>query len=332
MTNPNDGVGTNAGFNGRTTPNALNDVLGSFASRGIVCGWTCSPDSGMVVQLGGDGSTRDVAIAEDNKGNRTTINNRLEQPVKITIAGAPSTNSRIDSIVAYVDNPQNGAGASDVDFPSITGIIAVKGTAASSPSAPNESTIRTAITTDGGTGSTAFYVVLANITVGTNVTSITSGVIAQGAKANISNVEIANGAITTAKLASNAVTAAKLASNAVETAKIKNAAVTMAKIDFSSMTIESGNTGSITLSAGKWLIFASVNCLANVASGSFQSNISWLGTTFDFQGYRHSDQNRPNSQFTFTAVKALTASTTFAATATGDGELYEENWLAIKLG
>ena len=99
MTNPDQTVGTNAGFNGRTTPNAMNDILGAF-SRGRISGWACTPKNGMTVQLGGNGTTRDVAIAEDNAGNRLTINNRTATPVEITLAGAPATGNRIDSIVA----------------------------------------------------------------------------------------------------------------------------------------------------------------------------------------------------------------------------------------
>lgn len=179
MTNPDNTVGTNAGYDGRTTPNAFNDILGAF-TRGLVSGWACTPKSGMTVQLGGDGSTRDVAIAEDNAGNKTTINNRTATPVEITLAGAPATGNRIDSIVAYVDSAQSGQGATDVDFPSITGIIAVSGTAAGTPTAPTEAQIRTAITNDGADGAGSFYVVLANITVGQGVTTIGSGVITQG--------------------------------------------------------------------------------------------------------------------------------------------------------
>lgn len=184
MTNPDNTVGTNAGYDGRTTPNAFNDILGTF-TRGIVSGWACTPKSGMTVQLGGDGSTRDVAIAEDNAGNKTTINNRTATPVEITLAGAPATGNRIDSIVAYVDSAQSGQGATDVDFPSITGIIAVSGTAAGTPTQPTEAQIRTAITNDGADGASSFYVILANITVGQGVTTIGSGVISAGTPAQM---------------------------------------------------------------------------------------------------------------------------------------------------
>lgn len=183
MTNPNNAIGTNGAFDGRTSPNALNDLTAAF-TRGIVSGWNCSPKSGMTVQLGGSASVRDVALAEDNAGDKLTINNRSGAPVEVTLAGAPATNNRIDAIVAYVDNPSTGDG-STTDNPTTCGIIAVSGTVAANPTAPTEAQIRSAITTDGATGGVAYYVVLATIRVGTNVTTIGSGVITQGAVAQV---------------------------------------------------------------------------------------------------------------------------------------------------
>lgn len=204
MTNPNNAVGTNAGYNGRTTPNAFNDNLALYAP-GIVSGWTCSPKSGMTVSLGGNGTDRDVAIARDNAGNQTTINNISEAPIDVTIDGAPSTGNRIDLIVAYVENPQQGAGATDVDFPSQVGLITVKGTAAGTPSEPNDTAIRSAITADGATGASAYYVVLAKITVGQGVTTIGSGVITQGTPAQMWAGHLINETVGSDKLTTNAV-------------------------------------------------------------------------------------------------------------------------------
>lgn len=180
MTNPNNAVGTNAAYSGRTSPNALNDVLASYR-RGIVCGWACSPKSGMTIQLGGNGSDRDMAVAVDNAGNRLTINNRSGAPIDITLGGSPSTNNRIDAIVAYVDNPSIGDN-NTTDNPTACGIIAVQGAVAANPTAPDDAQIRNAITIDGATGGIAYYVVLATVLVGTNVTTIGSGVITQGGK------------------------------------------------------------------------------------------------------------------------------------------------------
>lgn len=178
MTNPNNAVGTNAAYGGRTSVNAFNDDL-TIYSRGILSGWACSPKSGMTVQIGGNGSDRDAAVAEDNAGNKTSINNISGSPIDVTIPAAPATNNRIDLIVAYADNPPSGT-STVVDNPAACGIIVVSGTAASSPTAPTNATIRSAITADGASGSTAYYVILAQIRVGTGVTTIGSGVITQG--------------------------------------------------------------------------------------------------------------------------------------------------------
>lgn len=177
MTNPNNAVGTNGAYGGRTSVNAFNDVL-SVLTSGILSGWACAPDSGLAVTLGGDGSTRDVAIAEDNTGNKTTINNISGSPISVTMSAAPSTNSRIDAIVAYVDNPPTGT-STVTDNYGACGLIAVDGTASATPVVPNESTIRTAITGDGASGTTAYYVVLAYITIASGTTTITSAMIDQ---------------------------------------------------------------------------------------------------------------------------------------------------------
>lgn len=181
MTNPNNAIGTNGAFGGRTSVNAFNDMM-NVLSRGIISGWACVPNSGMEVSLGGSGSVRDVAAAEDNAGNKTSINNISGSPISVTIPTAPASNSRIDSIVAYVDNPPTGS-ATATDNPGACGLIVVSGTAASSPVAPSESAIRTAITADGASGTTAYYVVLANITIASGTTDLTSDNIVAGAVA-----------------------------------------------------------------------------------------------------------------------------------------------------
>lgn len=207
MTNPNNAIGTNGAFDGRTSPNAVNDLTAAF-TRGIVSGWNCAPKSGMTVQLGGSASVRDVALAQDNAGDKLTINNRSGAPVEVTLAGAPATNNRVDAIVAYVDNPSTGDGTT-TDNPSACGLIAVSGTVAANPSAPTEAQIRSAITTDGATGGVAYYVILATIRVGTNVTTIGSGVITQGAPAQ-SIAALADGLVSTDSLADGAVTSDKV--------------------------------------------------------------------------------------------------------------------------
>ena len=181
--NPNNAVGTNGAFGGRTSVNAFNDGIAAY-SAGILSGWECSPSSGLTVVLGGTGNTRDVAIAEDNAGNKTTINNISGSPISVTVNNAPNNNSRIDSIVAYVNNPPTGS-STVTDNYGACGIIVVSGSPSLTPVAPNESTIRSAITADGASGTTAYYVVLANVTIPSGTTDLTSSNIASGDKAGI---------------------------------------------------------------------------------------------------------------------------------------------------
>lgn len=174
MTNPNNAVGTNAAYGGRTSVNAFNDWA-NFYSRGIVSGWVAAPASGMTIQLGGLAGIRDVALAEDPNGNKVSISNRTTSPISVEIAAASTTATRHDLIVAYVNSPAQ-VSATTLDNPSACGIIAVQG---SQSSLPNDTAIRAAITSDGGTGTTAYYVALAEVSVPANTTTITSGLISQ---------------------------------------------------------------------------------------------------------------------------------------------------------
>lgn len=231
-TNPNNAIGTNAAYGGRTSPKAFNDVLSAFDGRGILSGWQVAPNSGMAIALGGDGDNRDVAIAEDNAGNMTTVNNISGSPVSFAIAAAPASQSRIDAIVVYVNNPPQGA-SSVTDNYGAVGILDVQGTVAGTPAKPNDSDIRTAITADGASGATAYYVVLGYVTIPNGTTTITSNLIEQGGVVvtNIVSTDIIDGIVTTDKIASNAVNADKIASSSVTTGKIANGAVTASKVN-----------------------------------------------------------------------------------------------------
>lgn len=178
MANPNNSLGTNGAYGGRTSVNAFNDVLGAFDNRGIISGWGCTPSSGLTVEIGGNGSVRDVALAEDNIGNKTTVNNISQAPIPVVMPAAPANNSRVDSIVAYIESsPSTNA---ETDNYSAVHLLVVSGNTGTSPSAPSESEIRSAITADGASGSTAYYVVLANITIPAGTTDIDSTMIAPG--------------------------------------------------------------------------------------------------------------------------------------------------------
>lgn len=200
MANPNNAIGTNGAFGGRTSVNALNDVLATFTGRGVISGWAITPGSGMSVQVGGQSGLRDVAIAEDNNGNRTTVDNILQSPVEVEIGSAPSTNSRVDAVVAYVENPPQGS-ATVLDNPAACGILAVSGTASSSPSAPTENAIRTALTNQGLNGATAYYVVLGTVTVTSGTTDIDATMISTPAYTGLNTQNnIADGSISADKV------------------------------------------------------------------------------------------------------------------------------------
>lgn len=189
MTNPGNALGTNGAYGGRTSVNAFNDVLAGYEGRGILSGWKCVPKAGLTLSFGGDGITRDVAIAEDDIGNKTTINNISEQPVDLTLAAAPSLGQRIDVIVAYVNNPPEGTNTA-IDNPGACGLIDVQGeVVANNPVAPNEEAIRTAIGLDGGSSTSSYYVIFATVAIGEGVTDLTADDITAGAKLGMGTVD-----------------------------------------------------------------------------------------------------------------------------------------------
>ena len=197
-TNPNNSVGTNGAFGGRTSVNAFNDIMGAFQSRGVLSGWGIVPSSGMTVSVGGSGTTRDVAIAEDASGNKTSVNNISGAPISVTLDSAPASNSRYDAIVAYVDKPP--VGNATQDNPECCGIIPVTGTAASTPAYPDDAAVRSAITADGASGSTAYYAVLGYVLVASGTTTITSAMILSGGYAALGTNQIASNAVTSDKI------------------------------------------------------------------------------------------------------------------------------------
>lgn len=194
MTNPNDAIGTNAAYGSRTSVNAFGDFIQLINGRGVLSGWAAKPTGGMSIEFGGDAGIRDVAVAEDNLGNRTTINNRLSGAVAVSIAAASASSDRYDAVVAYVNNPAQAADETP-DAPSVCGIIVAQGNS----SGVTEQQIRSAITADGGTGSVAYYVVLAIVFVAANTTVITSGNITQS-HVSLSASDIADGEITSSMI------------------------------------------------------------------------------------------------------------------------------------
>lgn len=289
MTNPNNAIGTNGAYGGRTSVNAFNDDLAVYVSRGILSGFAVSPNTGMSVSIGGNGTARDVAIAQDNAGNRTSINNISAAPVSISIPGAPASNSRIDSIVAYVANPPQGS-SSTTDNSGACGLIVVSGATAATPVAPSDGDIRTAITGDGASGSTAYYVILGSVIIASGTTDITSNMIAQGDKAILNtSATIADSSITTAKIGNSAITTGKINNGAVTSAKIANNSVTKDKIDWTTM--PGSYSTSEVATPYRWTDSKIIYKKTILISGGFSSrqqtfnhNISNLGTVVNVEG------------------------------------------------
>ena len=75
-------------------------------------------------------------------------------------------------------------------------MIVASGTVASTPVKPTDAQIRTAITADGASGSTAYYVVIAYVTIANGTTDIDASMIEAGEQA----IGIADGSITASKM------------------------------------------------------------------------------------------------------------------------------------
>lgn len=292
MTNPNYAIGTNGAFGGRTSVNAFNDNLAAW-TRGVLSGWKCEPDSGMTVALGGDPDVRDVAVAEDDAGNKTTINNISLAPVKVTIPGAPASNTRIDSIVTYVDNPPQGS-ADITDNYEACGIIVVSGTASASPVAPSDATIRSAITADGATGATAYYAVLANISVATGTTDLTDGEIEAGDVAGLSG--------------KGTVKAANIDFATIGLGEVINLplAVTLPHVAYNGTNVIF-STGAQTFSGGVYLL-SMPSVIAAVNNENYQAHASYRidgGEWVDAVNWAIWANNSTNGEVSFTVPVAI---------------------------
>lgn len=182
MSNINNSLGTNGAYGGRTSVEAFNDDLAVYKTGGILSGWQAVANGGMSVALGGTSGVRDVAIALDNNGNKTTINNISKAPIIIEMPASPASDSSLVNVVAYISKP-----------------VKVEETTLDNPGAVNiftttESTdagIRSAITLDGGTGANAYYVILASVNIPAQATDLTDDMIeqAQPAKINGNNLD-----------------------------------------------------------------------------------------------------------------------------------------------
>ncbi|MBQ3306425.1 hypothetical protein IJH02_03260 [Candidatus Saccharibacteria bacterium] len=181
MINPDNKLGVNAAFQGRTTPNTLNLGLQVLSGRGIISGFSVTPVSGLTVSIGAVAGTPDAAIVQDDIGNRLIMTTRSTVPIEQELSAAPEEGSRIDAVVIYTNNPPEVLESiPTADNPTVCAMLVVEGEASASPVAPDDTAIRAAITADEASGATAYYAVLAYITVEAGVTDITAGEIQAG--------------------------------------------------------------------------------------------------------------------------------------------------------
>ena len=176
MTNPDNIVRVRARNGGRASVYEANGWCQAYGS-GILdgTGVVQNTSANMTVLVGGSSSKPDVLIAENPSGYKIALDLVGQQPVTIT---APASNSRISAIVAYTDDLALESTEDTVTgSPASCGLIVVNGSSSASPSAPTDTQIRNAITSDGATGSQASYAVIATITVASNATTITDSLI-----------------------------------------------------------------------------------------------------------------------------------------------------------
>lgn len=173
MTNPDNIVRVRARNGGRASVYEANGWCQAF-STGLLEGNGVIQNTvaDMNVLVGGSITKPDVVIATNPAGYKIALDIVGQQAVAIT---APASNKRISAIVAYTDDLSLPTTQDTVTgAPGSCGLIVVNGTAASSPTAPNDTTIRSAITADGATGSQASYCVIATVLVASGTTAITN--------------------------------------------------------------------------------------------------------------------------------------------------------------
>ena len=172
QSNPNGTVGVSLGID----PAGANEAFSAGATSGFYV--TPTSPAGMSVQVGGAVGVIDSALVRSASGITFPVGNVTGTPITLTVPAAPSTNSRIDSVVLYVDTSVT---ATATDGANAVGMEIVSGTSASSPVPPTEQQIRSAIQD----GASIAYTVLANITVSSSTSTITASNISQANRAQL---------------------------------------------------------------------------------------------------------------------------------------------------
>lgn len=160
QSNPNGTVGVSLGID----PAGANEAF----SAGVTSGFVVRPNSpaGMTVKVGSESGVVDSALVRSPAGITFPVGNVSGTAIELAVPAAPSTNSRIDSVVLYVDTSVE---VTETDGADALGMEIVSGTSASTPVPPTDQQIRAAIED----GASIAYVVIANITVANGATTIT---------------------------------------------------------------------------------------------------------------------------------------------------------------
>ena len=172
QSNPNGTVGVSLGID----PAGANEAFSAGATSGFYV--TPTSPAGMSVQVGGAVGVIDSALVRSASGITFPVGNVTGTPITLTVPAAPSTNSRIDSVVLYVDTSVT---ATATDGANAVGIEIVSGTSASTPVAPTEAQIRAAIQN----GASIAYCVIADITVSSSTSTIAASNISQANRAQL---------------------------------------------------------------------------------------------------------------------------------------------------
>lgn len=174
MTNPSSIVRIHSRKGGRASVLEANMAYQVYGN-GLLSGTGVVPSSGLTVTVGGSAGAPDVCVAENPSGYKVALD--IIGTANLTVT-APSSSKRITSVVAYTnDLSSDSTEPTTTGSPASCGLILVNGNTASTPVAPDDTKIRTAITADGGTGTQAAYSVIATILMESTTTTITSSLI-----------------------------------------------------------------------------------------------------------------------------------------------------------
>ena len=141
--------------------------------RAYFSGFACTQTEpvGMSIQIGGTAES-DSAVLFIPAGDKTkaVLLSTDGEPQTVTIPTAPTSGSRIDAVVSYIDTTSADPEAETPGTPEYVKTIVVSGTATSSPSAPTDSQIVSALPA----GASARYYRWCDVRVAQGATTITN--------------------------------------------------------------------------------------------------------------------------------------------------------------